>query len=129
MAELTHEQIVAAVQEALGNHPCRFDVTSKEVDHLVGMVIDIGAAATGEAEGSFRAGVEQLRKGHLWLIDRIENDEEYTENHKAMSNARDLAGSFSKKLFHFSMWVLVGVIALALVLTGAVKLGAVKVGG
>lgn len=129
MAELTREEIIKAVQDALKSHPCRFDVTSKEVDHLVSMVIDIGAAATGEAEGSFRAGVEQLRKGHLWLIERMDHDEEYTENHKAMSNARDLAGSFSKKLFHFSMWVLVSIIAAALVLAGASKLGSVKVGG
>lgn len=129
MTQLAREEIISAVYEALRNHPCRFDVGPKEVDHLVGMVVDIGAAATGDPEGSFRAGVEQLRKAHLWLIDRIKHDNEYTENHKAMSAARDLAGSFGNKLAHFVMWVFVCIVAVALVLTGWSKLGGMKIGG
>jgi len=129
MAELTREEIISAVQDALKNHPCRFDVTSKEVDHLVGMVIDIGAAATGEADGSFRAGVEQLRKAHLWLIDRMELDEEYTANHSMWSKVRCVLGGFADKLAHILLWALVGLLIFSLFVMGAVKLGAVKVGG
>lgn len=128
MPELTREDIVSAVHEALKNHPCRFDVRPKDVDHLIGMVIDIGAAATGDAEGSFRAGVEQLRKGHLWLIERLKHDEEYSANHAIWTRIRKVFGSFADKLAYIFLWGLLALFIFSLAVFGLSKAGSIKIG-
>ena len=121
MAELSREDIIAAIQAALVDHPCRFDLSPKDVDHLIGMVTDIG-------EGSIRAGVERMRRHHLWLVDRLKVDAEFSANHAAMTGARDVASTFGKKLALFGMFVITLMIAAAMLGYSLSKFGNLKFG-
>ena len=121
MADFTKEELVAAMQEALLKHPCRFDIDPKDIDHILGMITDVG-------EGSLRAGIERLRRHHNWLIERLARDDEYSANHEAMTGARGVASEFGKKLALFAMTVLTLLIAAALLGYGAAKVG-FKIGG
>lgn len=116
MADLTKEEIVAAVREAMSDHPCRYDVCPKDVDHIVGMILDIG-------KGDLRAGIECLRQHHLWMIDRLERDEEFAANHEAISGLRSVTRTFGEKVAHAAMWVIMFLCAFALVALGTSKGG------
>lgn len=81
-AVLSKADIVEAVREALGDHPCRYtSLTPQQLDHVVGMLTDIG-------DGDMRRGVEIIRMNHKWLKDRLVDDEEYTANHELVSSIR-----------------------------------------
>ena len=95
---LTREEIAAIVKEAviaaIADHPCRYDLKPSELEHMKGMMIDVG-------DGELRRGIEQCRKGHIWLIERIdEKDPEYAENHRMMTKLRkriELMGGWAAK--------------------------------
>lgn len=106
---MTKDEIVEAVKTALGSHPCRFDIDPKELDHLIGVVIDLG-------DGSLREGIETLRHNHLWLRDRREKerDKEYTANHVMMTKIRDGSQSLITTIAKgLAMAIIIGLAVLA----------------
>lgn len=79
------EIVEAAVRRAVETHVCRFTINPGEVEHIRGMLSDLG-------EGDLRRGVERSRQDHIWLLSRIsEHDAEYTENHRWVSRMRQRA--------------------------------------
>ena len=117
---MEHKDIVAAVQEALGNHPCRFDVDEKVVDQLVVVVETVG-------EGNLQLGMQRILKNHEWLIKRRANDPEYEKNHAAMSTMRKSADSVFEQIRRGILWALL--FAMALLLIFGAKFGLGKTGG
>ena len=106
---MTKDEIVDAVKTALGSHPCRFDIDPKEIDHLIGVVIDLG-------DGSLREGIETLRHNHLWLRDRREKerDKEYSANHVMMTKIREGSESMISTVANGLAWaIIVGLAILA----------------
>ena len=117
MTEVERQELISAVREALVNHPCRFDISENLVDQVVLMLETVG-------EGNVSRGVQRCLKNHEWLMLRRARDDEYTENHKAVSAMRKSAGSVAEQLRRGVMWGFILAAALALVL--GVKLGFVK---
>ena len=91
------EIVEEAVRKALSTHVCRFTINPGEVEHLRGMLSDLG-------EGDFRRGVERARQGHLWLVTRIgDKDSEYSENHRWVSRMR-------ARVDQASLWIARGIV-------------------
>ena len=114
---MERQELISAVREALINHPCRFDISENLVDQVVLMLETVG-------EGNVSRGVQRCLKNHEWLMLRRERDDEYTENHKAVTAMRKSAGSVAEQLRRGVLWGFIMVVALALVL--GVKMGIVK---
>jgi len=118
---ISEERLVAlmaqAVRMALGDHPCRFQHEPRHVDHVMGMISDVG-------EGDSRAGVETIRVHHKKLRERFdpEVDKEYTANHKMMTGIRKVAESSLSKFFGFTFIALIVVTSLGLFMLFSAKL-------
>lgn len=106
---LTQEAIVQAVKLALADHPCRYDLSPQQLDHLIGMVSDVG-------DGDLRKGVERLRANHQWLRWRTEErrSEEYLNNHELVSAVRRGLGNISTNIGRAVVWALIMGIAILL---------------
>lgn len=89
---MTKSEIVEAVQEALGNHPCRYGIAPGDVMHVGGMLKDIG-------DGDLARGVEIVRINHKWVQKRVEDlDEEYRANHAFITSLRHGMGTISNAI-------------------------------
>ena len=117
---MEHKDIVAAVKEAISDHPCRFDVDEKVVDQLITVLETVG-------EGNVSRGIQRVLKNHEWLTARRAKDPEYTKNHEAVSMLRKSTDSVTEQIRRVVLWVFV--LAIALVLVFGVKLGLIKAGG
>lgn len=110
---LTREQLAGivteAVREAMGDHPCRYRPSPELVDHVFGMVNDLG-------DGDTRRGVETIRKIHTWAVKRIEKDEEFTANHRLMTTLRGAGNSVAFSLARAFVWISLAVSIGALVI-------------
>lgn len=116
---LTRDDVVAAVKEALGNHPCRYTaLTPQQLDHVVGMLTDIG-------DGDLRRGVEIVRTNHKWILRRAEHDAEYAANHDLVSSVRRNMGGVGGHIAKGIAWALV--VALAVLLLLGVKAYILKI--
>jgi replication-associated recombination protein RarA len=104
---LTKNDIVEAVREALADHPCRYELSPQQVDHVVGMLADIG-------DGDLRRGVEIVRVNHKWVMDRAADakDAEYSANHELVSAIRRGMGSVGMHLAKGVAWAVVTALAV-----------------
>lgn len=104
---LTKNDIVEAVREALADHPCRYKLSPQQVDHVVGMLTDIG-------DGDLRRGVEIVRVNHKWVMDRAADakDAEYSANHELVSAIRRGMGSVGMHLAKGVAWAVVTALAV-----------------
>lgn len=104
---LTKNDIVEAVREALADHPCRYELSPQQMDHVVGMLTDIG-------DGDLRRGVEIVRVNHKWVMDRAADAKgaEYSANHELVSAIRRGMGSVGMHLAKGVAWVVVIVLAV-----------------
>lgn len=122
MLNLTMEQLedivakatVRAVRAALVDHPCRYRPAPETVDHVFGMLADIG-------DGDTRRGVEVVRRIHTWAAKRIEHEEEFSANHKFVTKLRTVGGGVMSQVLAMSIWAGVALGMLALALTAAFK--------
>lgn len=100
---MTKAEIVDAVQEALGNHPCRYTmITPDEARQVVDMLLEVGG-------GSLRAGIAQVRRNHEWTSARAAEatDDEYTANHELVSSIRRGMGSVGNHVAKCITWALI----------------------
>ena len=100
---MTKAEIVEAVQEALGNHPCRYTaITPDEARQIVDMLLEVG-------DGDLRNGIAQVRKNHEWTAARSsdELDAEYTANHELVSAIRRGMGSIGTHVAKGIAWALI----------------------
>lgn len=104
---LTKSDVVEAVREALADHPCRYELSPQQVDHVVGMLTDIG-------DGDLRRGVEIVRVNHKWVMDRAADakDAEYSANHELVSAIRRGMGSVGMHLAKGVAWAVVTALAV-----------------
>jgi hypothetical protein len=104
---LTKSDVVEAVREALADHPCRYELSPQQVDHVVGMLADIG-------DGDLRRGVEIVRVNHKWVMDRAADakDAEYSANHELVSAIRRGMGSVGMHLAKGVAWAVVTALAV-----------------
>ena len=104
---LTKNDIVEAVREALADHPCRYKLSPQQVDHVVGMLTDIG-------DGDLRRGVEIVRVNHKWVMDRAADakDAECSANHELVSAIRRGMGSVGMHLAKGVAWAVVTALAV-----------------
>lgn len=114
---MEHKDIVAAVREAISNHPCRFDVDEKLVDQLVFMLDTIG-------EGNIQRGIQRIVRNHEWTAERRHRDDEYTKNHELVSNLREQSMAVGNQCRRGFIWFMLFLAAAALYL--GVKWGIIK---
>lgn len=119
---ISEERLVAlmaqAVRVALGDHPCRFHHEPRHIDHVMGMIADVGG-------GDGRAGVETIREHHKRLSERFspEVDEEYTANHKMMTGIRKAAENSISKFFGFAFIGIIVVTSIGMAMIFLSKVG------
>lgn len=99
------ELMALAVKKGLGDHPCRYLLDPRTVDHVMGMLSDIG-------DGDLRRGVEIVRENHKWICNRLEKDKEYTANHGFVSKLR---GASENTLMRFVSLALLGILVVTAV--------------
>lgn len=123
------ELIAQAVKKGLGDHPCRYFLTPRELDHVIGMISDLG-------DGDLRRGVELIRENHRRVNMRFdpELDEEYTANHKWVSSVRAVSNTTLSKFLGMAFLGLMVATALGLAMIFGAKIAPVvgqgmKVGG
>ncbi len=115
-AVLSKADIVEAVREAMGDHPCRYtSLTPQQLDHVVGMLTDIG-------DGDLRRGVEIVRVNHKWVMNRIVDDGEFAANHELVSSIRKSMSGVGGHIAKGIAWVLIVGLAVLLWVGFKVKL-------
>lgn len=97
LIEIVGTAVAQGLKAAKINHTCRYDYDPNEIDHVMGMVADMG-------DGDRRRGVETLRAIHLWAIKRVAKDEAYEANHKLVTTFREAGGSVIFKLAQVFVW-------------------------
>ena len=114
---MTRAEIVEAMQEALGKHPCRYTLTPDQVAQISGMLTDIG-------DGDVWRGVEIVRVNHKWVMNRAEEirDAEYTANHELVSAIRKGMSGVGAHIAKGIAWLLIVGMATLLWLGFKVKL-------
>jgi len=110
-------ELIAAVREALTDHPCRFDIDEAVVSQLVVMLETVG-------EGNIQRGIQRVLKNHEWLIARRGKDPEYSANHRMITSMRETSESVAKQLLRGVAWVIV--LAIAFLLVFGVRMGLIK---
>lgn len=119
------EELLEIFREAIGDHACRFDISPKHIDQLVGMIENIG-------DGDFSAGVRRMQRHHDWLVESLKKDVEHTADHAVLGYTRHIAQDWAKSPAKALLWGLLFLVCLfALAVFGAIKLGAgyFKLGG
>lgn len=100
-AQLDEERIVLlvrrGVRQAIAEHACRYSAAPADVDHIMGMIADIG-------DGDHRRGVEVQRTVFLWALERMKKEEEYEANHKMVSTFRQAGNSVAMQLAKAFVW-------------------------
>ena len=109
------EFIGTAVRAAFENHPCRYRPSPERVDHVFGMVSDIG-------DGDPDRGVEVIRRIHTWAKKRIAIDEECMANHRFTSKLRTVSDGVLTKFLAFVLWGGLAIGLFMLVLGAAAKM-------
>lgn len=97
LIEIVGVAVKQGIIAAKVNHVCRYDYDPNEIDHVMGMVADMG-------DGDRRRGVETLRSIHLWAMKRISKDESYEANHRLMTTLREAGGTVVFKLAQVFVW-------------------------
>lgn len=97
LIEIVSAAVERGVRSATESHVCRYDYDPNEIDHVMGMVADMG-------DGDRRRGVETLRSIHLWAMKRISKDESYEANHRLMTALREAGGTVVFKLAQVFVW-------------------------
>jgi hypothetical protein len=110
------ELLTLAVKRGLGDHPCRYLIDPRTVDHVVGMLTDIG-------DGDLRRGIEIVRTNHKWVCARVEMDEECAENHRLMTWVRGIVKGVGGKLATGFVWGCIILTAAGLILFFGGKAG------
>jgi hypothetical protein len=113
-------ELIAAVREALTDHPCRFDIDEAVVSQLVVMLETVG-------EGNIQRGIQRVLKNHEWLCDRRAKDVEYTKNHETVSTLRKSTDSVTEQIRRGVIWIFI--LAIAAFLVFGAKIGLIKTGG
>lgn len=98
---LDEERIVALVRlgikQGIAEHVCRYSQPPSDVDHIMGMITDIG-------DGDHRRGVAVQRAVFLWALERMQKEEEYEANHKMVSTFRQAGNSVAMQLAKAFVW-------------------------
>ena len=97
LVEIVRVTVERGIKSGIENHVCRYGYDPNEIDHIMGMVSDIG-------DGDRRRGVETLRSIHLWAMKRIARDEAYEANHRLVTTFREAGGSVIFKLAQVFVW-------------------------
>jgi len=97
LIEIVGVAVKNGIAAAKVNHTCRYDYEPQMVDHVMGMVEDMG-------DGDHRRGVETLRAIHLWAMKRISKDEAYEANHRLVTTFREAGGTVIFKLAQVFVW-------------------------
>lgn len=98
---LSEERIVSlirlGIRQGIAEHVCRYSQPPADVDHIMGMIADIG-------DGDHRRGVEVQRAVFLWALERMQKEEEYEANHKMVSTFRQAGNSVAMQLAKAFVW-------------------------
>lgn len=97
LIDIVGTAVARGIKAAKINHTCRYEYDPNEIDHVMGMVADMG-------DGDRRRGVETLRAIHLWAIKRVAKDEAYEANHKLVTTFREAGGTVIFKLAQVFVW-------------------------
>jgi len=112
LVALIRTTVECSIKTGIEAHICRYDYDPNEIDHIMGMVSDIG-------DGDRRRGIETLRVIHLWTMKRISKDEAYEANHRLITTFREAGGSVVFKLAQVFVWAcMVVTVGTALALFG-----------
>jgi hypothetical protein len=112
--------LIAAIREAMADHPCRFDIDEAAVSQIVVMLETVG-------EGNLQRGVQRVLKNHEWLVERRKKDPEYTRNHETVSSLLNSTDVVTEQIRRGVIWLFI--LAIAAFLVFGTKLGLIKSGG